>query len=1353
MSHEDRVRGGLRRRDCQKDVMLNNITAFAAGNSYWRVASIVLKNIPLKTGVLLTRKHLKLQMEEGLKPLPELERAHLIRFARALDYDCAQIMLNPQSGLSQQTVRLFGVRAPGLQADVPLVDAGDFLALSRAGERPSSTLEGSFDLLAKLLIYDYIAKTTFSSAPPPPSNPMIWTGTLAGSKTAEFYLSVTDGWVEKLGHVLDIFKASPDGQRLRAREEEEEDTDNLDAGQYWDSERLPKATQRLVVLSQRNREEVLSSIEHNVILLGHIVDFLTTPSPVTKSLPLLKHFRDAMRSQANTPETKRFTERYFQDGVSGAMLSVQPLLGALCISPLLLVIGGQLDRPRPKAWNGFEMYAIFQRARASLRSQAVWDIENTIWNAAVDVGVRGVDSTKATMQALSDCCDYASLLEPSDAYVFSGVCSRAHVSEAKNVPEPPLREEEEEEGDDERYPSMTSKPSGFANPSAPSMDTPGASGPTIDPNVFLSTIINLASLANDAGLSDDSSNSSSSETEYRPIDMAVPPAVNLQGNLGEHTGEHRPPSLAGAASSPDAETDVPPGVVTQKTRPSVAQTPSSAEKNIAARSQLSIVPNLVLQPQVVDGSTSRPRVSTANPHKERHRQRTTRNSAEAISPPRTHHRAGASRTPDPHLRATSRRSRVGEEADMISDSESVRDDRLTHHHKEAATRNASRDSIGHHLPASTRSRVDEKIKAEDIEQHWLDTDDESDEGEVLDVEDLPESATNPLRLTTSIRALDNGPDPIEVQVPVPTLESEVHMSLYQAYRTGFQALLNEHPGDAPSFIKIYDSAMSWSTSWTTDSRSMLEALERRSVFLIKGSSDGGRGILQQTWNWDRETLNRIMPGIRHIKVQDTELAGAGTMTAGHRIVTLDQFITAGEKGHVLGILKPPPLSESPETLPHSRIFASHRQSLAAREWRLRELSGSFVVEPENDNDRNLYNRINNALTWTAILHRGTTVCRHIDAGGAGNTLICTRGRILYTIFDPLHHVDDSASDIRSVHFAHDFDAKKVSSPKACASMLLKGGDALVLPAMTICTFVALEDTIVVGERFFWHGNLPDSFCAYVMSMLDPRLAGSKRLETLSIIQSFGSAWGAIHTDESPVTQDPSYPSLEGADADAQLLKLFVVISVVVFDRSLSLGQSRPLLGSRTLDQLYLRETWLHKTRNGYIVAGGALPADSVKGLSDILGDTIGDRCRTRRLHFCGLAACLVYVGQSLLQVAEAVSQRVGAGKVVKSPEAMLKDVVADLREALYWPDSAVEHMLDQAKRAHTGSILPEMTWMREAPSESELRSKPLLWRETGGNTTQSTDKASRSRKLSATSASGDGARKIKRARLSTAESA
>ena len=94
-------------------------------------------------------------------------------------------------------------------------------------------------------------------------------------------------------------------------------------------------------------------------------------------------------------------------------------------------------------------------------------------------------------------------------------------------------------------------------------------------------------------------------------------------------------------------------------------------------------------------------------------------------------------------------------------------------------------------------------------------------------------------------------------------QRDLYIRLYQTYND----LSSTTVHDYPAYFRFYGSIGSWSSWWTSGSDAVVAAIEGRNVILIKGSSEAGRGLLQLAWGWNRSTLNRILPGVRYVKVQ------------------------------------------------------------------------------------------------------------------------------------------------------------------------------------------------------------------------------------------------------------------------------------------------------------------------------------------------------------------------------------------------------------------------------------------------------------------------------------------------------
>lgn len=191
------IAGGLRKHDCLGDNTLFDIAQYYVTHPHWRAASGLLKILPLKTNVLLEQRSLKSQLERaelrpGFEPirtkisvsalfsmcgfaLPDVQT-----FGSALDGEAVALLYNTETGTAQQTVRLFGVRAPDLDADRPNIDPGNFLALAETTQKPLTPFAGAIDLLIKFLLFDCIAYTVMVSPPPPTSKPIDWATPVTG---------------------------------------------------------------------------------------------------------------------------------------------------------------------------------------------------------------------------------------------------------------------------------------------------------------------------------------------------------------------------------------------------------------------------------------------------------------------------------------------------------------------------------------------------------------------------------------------------------------------------------------------------------------------------------------------------------------------------------------------------------------------------------------------------------------------------------------------------------------------------------------------------------------------------------------------------------------------------------------------------------------------------------------------------------------------------------------------------------------------------------------------------------------------------------------------------------------------
>lgn len=54
---------------------------------------------------------------------------------------------------------------------------------------------------------------------------------------------------------------------------------------------------------------------------------------------------------------------------------------------------------------------------------------------------------------------------------------------------------------------------------------------------------------------------------------------------------------------------------------------------------------------------------------------------------------------------------------------------------------------------------------------------------------------------------------------------------------------------------------------------------------------------------------------------------------------------------------------------------------------------------------------------------------------------------------------------------------------------------------------------MLGHHFYWDVSLPDSLCAYALSLIDPGITNASHPDLLSAIQSFGTFWNGVTPDE------------------------------------------------------------------------------------------------------------------------------------------------------------------------------------------------------------------------------------------------
>lgn len=63
-----------------------------------------------------------------------------------------------------------------------------------------------------------------------------------------------------------------------------------------------------------------------------------------------------------------------------------------------------------------------------------------------------------------------------------------------------------------------------------------------------------------------------------------------------------------------------------------------------------------------------------------------------------------------------------------------------------------------------------------------------------------------------------------------------------------------------------------------------------------------------------------------------------------------------------------------------------------------------------------------------------------------------------------------------------------------------------MPPLTAHAVYTAENSIMLGQHFYWDVSLPDSLCAYVLSLLDPGITNASHPDMLSGMQSFSTLW-------------------------------------------------------------------------------------------------------------------------------------------------------------------------------------------------------------------------------------------------------